>query len=951
MTHILIVEDHAESRYMLERLLASKGHRIVTAENGREALEMVRENPPEVIISDIMMPVMNGFKLCCEVKKDPALRQIPFIFYTATFVDESDRNLAMSLGASRFVIKPTEGETFLHILDEVLKEHQKGILPVPEAPLEDQEVLVEMYESSITRKLAETVEKLQDERRTLIQSEQRLKEAQELAHIGHWELDLKTDSLEWSDEIYRILREKPRAFDPSYETLITMEVIHPDDRTGVVRAHKESLRKNTPCDMEYRLLLKDGTLKYVNERFQTLFDDHGNPACVMGTVQDITERRQAEEGQREAEERRRVLFEEALDGICMADAQTGVILDCNQALADLVDRDREELIGNPQSILHPGSEEQADLSPTFRQHLTDKEGEIIETQVVTRRGAIKEVEIKANLVELRGRKTLQGIFRDLTGRRQAEEALRKSEARYRLLVENAGEVVMVAQNGRIEFLNRKVVDVLGYTPGELVGKPFVDFIHPEDSKIVLDRHMKRMRGEVLPEVYPFRVIDKEGRTKWVEINAVGIEWEGNPATLNFLEDIMARKEAEAEKEALQAQLNQARRMESIGILAGGVAHDFNNLLTTIMGNAQLALADLKKDNPLYEDMDEIRKAGERGTVLTRRLLAFSRKEVIHPEVLDLNALVQDMDKLLRRLLRENIELNTVLSPGLWKAVADPGQMEQVIMNLVVNARDAMPEGGKLTLETANTELDASYFRSHNVKGDPGSYVMLAVSDTGPGMDQETMARIFEPFFTTKARGAGTGLGLSTVYGILKQSGGYVWPYSQPGKGTTMKVYLPKAKDVPSPAKKERLCEAKAGAGEVVLVVEDDISLQELAVKTLRRAGYQVLAAANGEEALKVIKGFEGEIHLLLTDVIMPRMGGQELVERVRLLRPEIQVLYMSGYPGGAFLESGIARSDSSFVQKPFTPEALCRKVRVKMNNERFERGAWNAERGTRNAEK
>ncbi|MFP3913153.1 MAG: ATP-binding protein, partial [Desulfobacteraceae bacterium] len=458
-------------------------------------------------------------------------------------------------------------------------------------------------------------------------------------------------------------------------------------------------------------------------------------------------------------------------------------------------------------------------------------------------------------------------------------------------------------------------------------------IHPEDSKMVIERHMKRMSGEVLPEVYPFRVIDKAGQTKWAEINAVGIEWEGKPATLNFLAEITARKKAEAEKEALQAQLNQAQRMESIGILAGGVAHDFNNLLTTIMGNAQLALADLKKDNPLYEDMEEIRKAGERGTVLTRRLLAFSRKEIIHPEVLDLNALVEDMDKLLRRLIREDIELKVVLTPGLGKVVADPGQMEQVIMNLVVNARDVMLEGGKLTLETANVELDATYFRSHNVEGDPGPYVMLAVTDTGPGMDKATMARIFEPFFTTKAREAGTGLGLSTVYGIMKQSGGYIWPCSEPGKGTTMKVYLPRAIDVPSPAKEERLYDAKAGAGEVVLVVEDDISLRELAVKTLRKAGYQVLAAANGEEALKIIQGFEGEIRLLLTDVVMPRMGGWELVERVRTLRPEIKVLYMSGYPGRTFFESDIARSENSFIQKPFTPQSLCQKVRLKMNNE------------------
>ena len=282
MSKILIVEDQPESRYMLERLLTSRGHQIMSAENGEEALRLAGQDPPEVIISDIMMPVMNGFKLCCRVKNDPALRHIPFIFYTATFTDESDRNLAMSLGASRFVVKPTEGEIFLQILDDVLKNHRNGFLPVPEGPLESHRDLLEMYENSITRKLAETVEKLQEERRALIQSERRLKEAQELAHIGHWELDLKTDALEWSDEIYRILGVKPRAFDPSYRTLMTMEVIHPDDMADVIRAHKESLSKKTPCDIEYRLLLKDGNLKYVNENSRRFMTTRASPPVVWG---------------------------------------------------------------------------------------------------------------------------------------------------------------------------------------------------------------------------------------------------------------------------------------------------------------------------------------------------------------------------------------------------------------------------------------------------------------------------------------------------------------------------------------------------------------------------------------------------------------------------------------------------------------------------------------------
>ncbi|MBN2538487.1 MAG: response regulator, partial [Deltaproteobacteria bacterium] len=269
MSKILIVEDNPESCYMLEQLLASRGHHIIAAENGEDALRLARQDPPEVIISDIMMPVMNGFRLCHEVKKDPSLRNIPFVFYTATFTEKTDEKLAMSLGASRFILKPTEGEQFVRILDEVLDEHRQGILQVPEKPLEDEQTLLEMYDNSIARKLSKTVEKLQDEQKVLIKSQRRLKEAQELAHIGHWELDLKSNFLEWSDEIYRILGLKPQEFDATYEAF--MAAVHPDDRVFVAQAHKDSLAKKTQCDIECRVLLKDGTIKYVNERFQTIY--------------------------------------------------------------------------------------------------------------------------------------------------------------------------------------------------------------------------------------------------------------------------------------------------------------------------------------------------------------------------------------------------------------------------------------------------------------------------------------------------------------------------------------------------------------------------------------------------------------------------------------------------------------------------------------------------------
>jgi PAS domain S-box-containing protein len=459
MSNILIVEDNAESRYMLKRLLESKGHSIITAENGEDALRRARRDPPEVIVSDIMMPVMNGFRLCREVKNDSRLRNIPFIFYTATFVEEADEKLAMSLGASRFIVKPTEGEKFMRILDEVLEERRQGTLKVPEGSLENEDILLEMYDNSVARKLAVTVEELQNERKALIESEQRLKEAQELAHIGHWELDLKSNFLRCSDEIYRILGLKPQEFDASYEAF--MASVHPDDRAYVTKAHKASLKKKTPYNMEYRLLLKEGTVKHVNERLQTVYDDDGMATFLIGTVQDITERKRGEEALRENEERYKTLFEEALDGICIADAKTGVIIDCNQALAVLVGRERAELIGQSQAILHPPHDDQGPLSHTFRQHLKNKEGQSLETQVVTGNGTIKEVEIKANPLDLQGRKALQGVFHDITERKRSEEE--REKLRSQLQQAQKMEAIGTLAGGIAHDFNNILGAIIGYT--------------------------------------------------------------------------------------------------------------------------------------------------------------------------------------------------------------------------------------------------------------------------------------------------------------------------------------------------------------------------------------------------------------------------------------------------------------------------------------------------------
>ena len=389
----------------------------------------------------------------------------------------------------------------------------------------------------------------------------------------------------------------------------------------------------------------------------------------------------------------------------------------------------------------------------------------------------------------------------------------------------------------------------------------------------------------------------------------------------------ARAVRRSRRETTRAeQLRLSQRMETIGRLASGLAHDFNNLLTAILGQCDLLLRRLPQDAPARKGIEEIRTAGDRAAGLTRQLLAYSRRQVLKPQVIDLNSSVTSMVPMLRRLIGETIELSPALQADLGRVEADPSQIEQIIMNLVVNARDSMPRGGRVDVETANADLDATFARRH-VPTRPGRYVMLAVSDTGSGMDKATQAHIFEPFFTTKQLGKGTGLGLATVYGIVKQSDGYIWVYSEPGMGSTFRIYLPRVKgDIASESARVTPAPPRRGS-ETVLIVEDDRTVRSLACEMLRLNGYTVLQAQDGREALDLVRRHGRPIHLLLTDVVMPEMSGRELARSVAGLEPGIGVLYMSGYTDGVIAHHGVLDAGVAYIQKPFTADSLARKVR------------------------
>jgi PAS domain S-box-containing protein len=501
---------------------------------------------------------------------------------------------------------------------------------------------------------------------------------------------------------------------------------------------------------------------------------------------------------------------------------------------------------------------------------------------------------------------------------------RDKDKKFRLLFEENPQPMWVLDPATRQFLetNRAACALYGYSSSEFQQLKLEDI----ETGPPLSLAASSQQGQPVAR----RHRTKEGRVIDVEIAAYDVDHAGRPAQLAVLMDVSGRRE-------LEEQLRQAQKMEAVGMLAGGVAHDFNNLLTIITGYSQLILNNLRENDPNRQSAEQIMKAGERAAALTKQLLAFSRRQVLQPRILDLNKLVSSLSTMLRRLIGEDIDLRLSLKPDLGRVSTDPGQMEQVIMNLVVNARDAMPKGGVLTVETANVGLDSGYHHRH-IAVKPGPYIMLAVSDNGSGMDPATKARLFEPFFTTKGSGKGTGLGLSTVFGIIKQSGGSVEVYSEPERGTTVKVYLPRI-DLPVSVEPEKRRKVVGRGSETILLVEDDEMVRSLVRETLEREGYRILDAGGPIEARRMAEEFRGPIQLMITDVVMPKVNGRELAEQIVAGRGDLRVLYMSGYTDNAVLNSGILAKDVAFLQKPFAPWALIEKVREVLESDGLSRTA------------
>ncbi len=652
----------------------------------------------------------------------------------------------------------------------------------------------------------------------------------------------------------------------------------------------------------------------------------GGQKLVFCVCRDISDRKKAEEALKDSEGLFKKVINTSPNCIFVKDSAGKYVL-VNEAIAGLYSVEPEDMVGKTDLELagmQSLKKVEADsFTNTDRKTIRNGKTKFLAAEFLTTKDGSKKwfQTVKVPLAIKGEPDYVLGVATDITERVLAEEALRTSEEQYRLLIEQSNDAFYLLHEGKFEIINKSFSEKLGVTLEEAQAPEFnfLQLVATKSIPLIKERDKMAQRGEEPPHQYEFTGLSKDGREIEFEASVSYVPYRGGTAVQGILRDV-------TEKKHLEEQFRQAQKMEAVGRLAGGVAHDFNNLLTVIGGNVQLAMMSLDENDPLARDLRQIEKASYRASKLTGQLLAFSRRQQLLPKVLDLNFLVRDMEKMLRRVIGEDVDLKSFLADDLWRVKVDSGQFESIIVNLCVNARDAMPEGGTLTIETVNMELTDEYATTRP-EVEPGSYVMLSVSDTGCGMTKEVKSQMFDPFYTTKAAGEGTGLGLSTVFGIVKQSGGFIYVYSEPYEGTTFKIYLPKTEEEAETVSQELLSEDMLYGDETVLVVEDEEGVRNIAVRTLEKYGYKVIEAENGGVGYLKCKKSEKPIDLIITDVIMPEMSGADFISSVKEFWPEIKVLYMSGYTYNVIAKKGVIVDKISFMQKPFQPLSILRKVR------------------------
>jgi len=921
---IVIVDDEVELKNILVEALIAQGYEAVGFTTGAPALAALQEESFDILLTDLMMTEMDGLTLLgAGLEIDPNLICIMMTGHGTiqTAVD------AMKVGAFDYLLKPFRLQTVLPVLTRAMITRQ---LRLENVQLREAVAIHQLSETiaftldpkTVLSKLADgALQQSQADEVSILLPTPDGKEFYVAAVRGEGRQRLLGERVPFGDSISSWVARK-------HEPLILNGEVN--DARFVVDWPRPEIRSavSIPMLVAKRLI---GVLNlnavgrprpFTLGQMKALTILAGTAAAALESASLYTQVRQAEADYRS-------IFENAGEGIFRRTTD-GKFITANPAMAQILGyQSPDELmseINDVASRLYVDPDRQIEWERRLRE---DERIVGFESQYRRKDGSFVWVSESARAVRNQEGEILyfEGIAEDVTERKRAEYDLSESEERYRDLVENARDIIYQHDlQGNYTSTNAAGQQLTGYSLEETLALNMTDTVAPEYLDKAREMLRLKLAGEIVT-AYELEILTKQGGRIPVEANTRLVYRNGVPVGVQGIaRDITERKRLEEALRESEGQLRQSQKLEAIGQLAGGVAHDFNNLLTAINGYSALALRRVGEDHPITPYLEEIQKAGDRAANLTRQLLAFGRKQLLQPLALNLNDILGDMIKLLKRLIGEDIQLVTKPGADLKQIKADPGQLEQVLVNLVVNARDAMPRGGIVTIETVNTTLDGTYASKH-LDAIPGEYVMLAISDTGTGMDHKTQSRIFEPFFTTKAKDKGTGLGLSTVYGIIKQSGGSVWVYSELGKGTTFKVYLPLVEEeVKQAAETAGLAPLRHGS-ETVLLVEDEDMVRKLASELLAETGYRVLEANGGEAAIHLGKKHKERIDLLITDVVMPKLSGKEVAQQLQAIHPETKVLFMSGYTDEAIVHHGIVDSGIAFIQKPFSERALAQKIR------------------------
>jgi PAS domain S-box-containing protein len=980
---ILIVDDNDENLYYLQALLRTTGYEVVTARNGAEALNAALADPPELVISDLLMPIMDGFTLLRQWKAEQRLNRIPFVVYTATYTDPKDEQLALDLGADAFIVKPTEPAPFMVRIREVLAKAVRGDMSPANAPVGEETDLLRQYSEVLIHKLESKALKLEEANRTLSEREQQ-------ARANERELSLIFQNL--SDVVFNLAVEPDGQFrfvsvNPAFLRVtgletgqvvgkLTREVIPEPASSKVLEKYEEAVRERKTVSWEETSVYPTGE-KHANVSVSPVFNEQGQCTNLVGVLHDMTEYRSA---QKHIERLNRVYSvlsdinqtivrekdsQAMLEAACriavdkgqfrmawigMADPTTGVLnpIASSGVAEDYLKRVKIDLqdpitaTGPAARCFHSGEPQVCnDIEHDFYRPWKEYALQLgyrslasfplrCENQIV---GVLNLYASELAFFDQEEAKLLDEMAMDISfalevnlhekDRVKKEEELRWRTAFFKAQVDSSLDGVLVVDRHGEKILQNQRLNELMQIPKDISDDPddarqraFVRTIVKDPDQFTekvdyLNAHPDEVsRDEV--ELLNGTIFDRYSAPVRDQLN-------------NYYGRIWTFRDI-TERRQLEEQFRQAQKMEAVGQLTGGIAHDFNNLLTVILGCSEF-IGEETKENPRLSKMARmILDAAQRGADLTHRMLAFARRQALQPKPIDINRMLVNMESFMRRTLSADIDLKVILSQENCTALVDLSQLESALLNLCVNARDAMPRGGKLIVETGIAALDSDYAEL-NADVTPGQYILIAVSDTGCGISRENLSRVFDPFFTTKEAGKGTGLGLSMVYGFVKQSKGHIRIYSEPEHGTSVKLYLPQADPKSVPSNQEATLIADLHGSEIILLVEDNAPVREFAKAQLLHLGYRVLEAANGNDALAILREHP-EIELLFTDVVMSGgLNGRELAHEARKLSPALKVLFCSGYAESAIFHMGLLNESIQLLNKPYSRLQLARRIR------------------------